>query len=113
MVYNQLNFNAKFLKNSTSEHISINDALLLNKPFIFTSIINNPKEISALKKCDQIPGQGFPLCIQREECSLLNNECVTNEKELIDAKNTSPLNYQLIATKETVSNYCKNDFSIL
>ena len=109
LVYNQLNFNAKFLKNSTSEHISINDALLLNKPFIFTSIINNPKEISALKKCDQIPGQGFPLCIQREECSLLNNECVTNEKELIDAKNTSPLNYQLIATKETVSNYCKND----
>ena len=107
--YNQVKFTAKFLKNSGTEHNSINDNSLSGINFTFIPITSNPKEISELKKCSQIVGQGYPICIQREECSVLNNECVTNEKDLIDARNTSPLNYQLIASKEIVSNYCKNE----
>jgi hypothetical protein len=109
LAYNQLNYSAKFLKNSTSEHDTILDTSLRSGDFNFRSMINNPKNINDLKECMQIPGQGFPLCLKREECSILNNECVTNEKDLINARNTIPLDYSLIASKETVSNYCKKE----
>ncbi len=114
-LHTHLSFGVKFLKNNATLlssisdanlHSSIIDANLPIKSFTFETLIDL-KNKNLLKECEQITGSGFPICVEREECSILNNECVENEKALIIAKSSANPQYGIIAEREVVSNYCK------
>ena len=103
-------FEVGFLKDEISLHSSITN--LLKKTFVFDDMTDKINNNDNLIKCLEIPSQGFPICIKREKCSLLNNECVENEKQLITLNNASTLDYAAIKQRQLVSNYCKKDLLV-
>ena len=104
-------FNAGFLKDEGDSHASITETLSTEK-FEFLDLKGAINNKEYLKVCVEISAQGFPICIQRDECSLLNNECVENEKALIDSKNSSDLELGTIQQLELVSDYCKKELLV-
>jgi hypothetical protein len=109
--HTNLIFNAGFLRDEGDLHNSITQTLPTERfEFLNISQVMNKKEF--LKLCLEIPGQGFPICIKRDECTLLNNECVENEKALIISKNSPELELGTIKQQEAVSNYCKKELLV-
>ena len=97
-LYNQTDFSVKFYhpNYSTFTTNSINIPKLTN--------LENTFE---LKKClGNISNQGYPICIERHECTILNFECVENEKSLINEISRNPRNEVLILSLEKISKYC-------
>lgn len=99
--YDNLNFNVSFVDDLNTS--------VSQTPFQLDNLENNIKDKSGLKKCLNIENQGYKICITRDECSVLNNECVTNEKALITEKNSASSNVLSIARREIISNYCKKE----
>ena len=103
-------FEVGFLKDEITLHSSITN--LLKRTFVFDDMTAKINNNDNLINCLEIPSQGFPICIKREKCSLLNNECVENEKQLIILNNASTLDYAAIKQRQLVSNYCKKDLLV-
>ena len=114
-LHTHLSFGVKFLKNNATLLSSISDANLhssiidanLSMATVSFKRLIDLKNKDFLNECEQIAGSGFKICVEREECSILNNECVENEKALIIAKSSANPQYGIIAEREVVSNYCK------
>ena len=77
-----------------------------------TNLSNDIKNKSNLRKCVNIESQGYKICIERDECSLLNIECVDNEKSLIDELQNPDQHMLSIPSRQATSNYCKNELLV-
>ena len=108
--HTSLAFQVGFLGDEGDWHSSITG--LSTQEFVFDEMSDKINSKEYLKKCLEITSQGFPICIERDECTLLNNECVENEKSLIIEKNNYDLNLGIIQQKEIVSDYCRNELLI-
>ena len=108
--HTSLAFQVGFLGDEGDLHSSITG--LLTQEFVFDEMSDKINSKEYLKKCLEITSQGFPICIERDECTLHNNECVENEKLLIIEKNKSDLNLGIIQQKELVSDYCRNELLV-
>ena len=103
--HTSLSFQVGFLKDEGSLHSSITTDLP-TQPFVFQGMLNKINSKELLKVCSEFPAQGFPICIERDECTLLNNECVENERSLTKERNKPSPDYAVIKQKEPVSKYC-------
>jgi len=107
-----LQFQVGFLKDEGNLHSSFSNTVLTKQPFVFQNMLNKINSKELLKVCSEVPGQGSPICIERDVCTLLNNECVENEKSLVRERNENNPNYELIKQKEPVSNYCTKELLV-
>ena len=97
--YNNLEFQVGFTANNKSD-------------IQLTNLSNDIKNKSNLRKCVNIESQGYKICIERDECSLLNIECVDNEKSLIDELQNPDQHMLSIPSRQATSNYCKNELLV-
>ena len=97
-------------------HIKYNDdgiSGLTSTSFEFSKITDF-SNLKDLKSCNNnTSNQGYPVCLERNKCTMLNYECVENERNLIIEKYKAEPNPALIRQYEATSDYCKNNLLIL
>ncbi|MFZ9470095.1 MAG: hypothetical protein ACO26G_03465, partial [Rickettsiales bacterium] len=94
-LYNQTDFNVKFYHPSYSSFTP--NVITIPK-------LTNLESTFELRKClGNISNQGYPICIERHECTVLNFECIENERDLIAELNKNPRNEALATTMKKIS----------